>query len=215
MSVEKAILNNMHNMGMLNMNINDDGEFLSFNERMLADHLFYYDYYDDYSLSDYDNFYNKYCQKLIRYTSDVRIERLCLYWYFCINGGEIYDGYDEDDFVPMNEFASDLYIITPEFKTNLMVWEEAMIPFHLKTNEKHPKIVVDSWENIGKYAFVSNSCFIFDEWAYGLNCYNFEEIQDSFFTILDDGQFNSWVLTESNRLVCEVVDAFGGPSELW
>ena len=61
----------------------------------------------------------------------------------------------------------DLYIITTARKRDTKEWEGDMLPFLITTNPevsmyKHT-VVVDSWNNIGKYAKVSGAFFIFDE----------------------------------------------------
>lgn len=90
--------------------------------------------------------------------------RTGLYYYFSKNGGSIENG----DFKPMRRDAQDLYIITTAKKRNDMEWEGELIPFLLSTDPKknvycNNKIVVDSWNNIKKYAGAINSFFIFDE----------------------------------------------------
>lgn len=61
----------------------------------------------------------------------------------------------------------DLYIITTARKRDLCEWEEEMTHFLLSTDERvNPysnEVVVDSWNNIGKYKDVKNAFFIFDE----------------------------------------------------
>jgi hypothetical protein len=52
----------------------------------------------------------------------------------------------------------DLYIITTARKRDTSEWEKEYEPFNISAN-----IVVDSWNNIGKYASVKNSFFLFDE----------------------------------------------------
>jgi hypothetical protein len=61
----------------------------------------------------------------------------------------------------------DLYIITTARKRDTKEWEAELIPFLMTTDPevaiyKH-KIVVDSWNNIGKYEDVKDAFFIFDE----------------------------------------------------
>lgn len=62
----------------------------------------------------------------------------------------------------------DLYIITTARKRDLHEWEGELIPFNMNTDPSlsiYPKqkIIVDSWNNIKKYAEVTNAFFIFDE----------------------------------------------------
>ena len=88
--------------------------------------------------------------------------RTGLSYYFSKNGGSRENG----DFKPMRRDAQDLYIITTAKKRNDMEWEGELIPFLLSTDPKknvycNNKIVVDSWNNIKKYAGAINSFFIF------------------------------------------------------
>jgi hypothetical protein len=62
----------------------------------------------------------------------------------------------------------DLYIITTARKRDTLEWEQEMTPFMLTTNPevtlyKDLKVVIDSWNNIKKYADVKDAFFIFDE----------------------------------------------------
>lgn len=58
----------------------------------------------------------------------------------------------------------DLYIVTTARKRDTLEWDKEMIPFLLSRKEgQGPKVVVDSWNNITKYANVKNAFFIFDE----------------------------------------------------
>ena len=51
-----------------------------------------------------------------------------------------------------------LYIITTAAKRDKKEWEQELIPFMIEDN-----VVIDSWNNIKKYADVENAFFIFDE----------------------------------------------------
>ena len=89
--------------------------------------------------------------------------RTGLYYYFTKNGGKI-----EPFYKPMKHNSPDLYIITTAKKRNDLEWETEMAPFLLSTKaDKNVingnKIVVDSWQNVKKYADVKNAQFIFDE----------------------------------------------------
>lgn len=91
--------------------------------------------------------------------------RTGLYYYFSKYGG----GFDPD-YKPMrmNPPPPDLYIITTAKKRNTLEWDEELVPFLLYTDpEKNSyygnKVVVDSWQNIKKYADVKGAQFIFDE----------------------------------------------------
>lgn len=62
----------------------------------------------------------------------------------------------------------DLYIITTARKRDTLEWQGELTYFLLSTDEKNKKenrcrIYVDSWNNIKKYADVTNAFFIFDE----------------------------------------------------
>lgn len=87
-----------------------------------------------------------------------------LTYYFFLNGGDIIDG---DEYYPMDDPPMDLYIITTARKRDDMEWEGELNNFLMSTNPENSiyqhKVVVDSWNNIGKYINVRNSFFIFDE----------------------------------------------------
>lgn len=90
--------------------------------------------------------------------------RTALAYYYKQNGGEL----GTDEYVPMGDLdIKDLYIITTARKRDTFEWEGELSPFLLST---HPelnlysnKVIVDSWNNIGKYAAVKDAFFIFDE----------------------------------------------------
>lgn len=87
--------------------------------------------------------------------------RTGLYYYFKENGGSI-----DPDYIPMKK-PTDLYIITTAKKRDSLEWEGELGHFLMSVNPetslyKH-KIVIDSWNNIGKYSNVSGAFFIFDE----------------------------------------------------
>lgn len=56
----------------------------------------------------------------------------------------------------------DLYIITTAKKRDDKEWEQEMLPFLLADDDRI-KIIIDSWQNLPKYANIMNSFFIFDE----------------------------------------------------
>ena len=70
------------------------------------------------------------------------------------------------EFEPMSK-PVDLYIITTARKRDTLEWEEELSPFSLSTKQKsnmlNVNVVVDSWNNIGKYVSTKNSFYIFDE----------------------------------------------------
>ncbi len=87
--------------------------------------------------------------------------RTSLAYYFTQNGGGL------DPYEPMKS-PKDLYIITTARKRDTLEWEGELATFLLSTDPKHNslngnKIVVDSWNNIKKYADVKEAFFIFDE----------------------------------------------------
>lgn len=87
--------------------------------------------------------------------------RTALAYYFKENRGGI-----TGDYVPMVD-PQDLYIITTARKRDTLEWEGEMGPFLLSThpevNYYKNKVVVDSWNNIGKYVDVKDAFFILDE----------------------------------------------------
>lgn len=86
--------------------------------------------------------------------------RTALAYYYIQNGGKIMN-----DPTPMVENPKDLYIITTARKRDTLEWEGEMTPFLISSTDnyyKH-KVVVDSWNNIKKYAEVRDAFFIFDE----------------------------------------------------
>lgn len=89
--------------------------------------------------------------------------RTALAYYYLQNGGEI----NTDSHITMNDPPQDLYIITTARKRDTKEWEGELSPFLMSTNPDidlyYHKVVIDSWNNIGKYTDVSNAFFIFDE----------------------------------------------------
>lgn len=88
--------------------------------------------------------------------------RTSLAHYYKRQGGIL----DTPDYVRMKN-PKDLYIITTARKRDTNEWEGELVHFLLSTDPKvnsyKNKVVVDSWNNIGKYKDVTNSFFIFDE----------------------------------------------------
>jgi hypothetical protein len=64
-------------------------------------------------------------------------------------------------------YKTDLYIITTAAKRDSLEWDKELMPFLLSQKKEDSicniKVVVDSWNNIKKYANVKNAFFIFDE----------------------------------------------------
>ena len=87
-------------------------------------------------------------------------------YYYLQNGGNICS-VQGDEYVPMDDPPPDLYIITTARKRDTFEWEKEMAPFLLsvdrETNLYSNKVVVDSWNNVLKYADVKDAFFIFDE----------------------------------------------------
>ena len=89
--------------------------------------------------------------------------RTSLAYYFKECGGGLGDAYQ-----PMTD-PKDLYIITTARKRDTLEWEGELVPFLIN---KDPllsfygdavKVIIDSWNNIGKYTDVRDAFFIFDE----------------------------------------------------
>ena len=89
--------------------------------------------------------------------------RTSLFYYFKECGGWIDS---ETGYVRMTN-PKDLVIITTAQKRNLKEWEEEFGPFLITTNPEvayyDHKVIVDSWNNLGKYADIKDAFFIFDE----------------------------------------------------
>lgn len=88
--------------------------------------------------------------------------RTSLAYYFMLYGGKL------EPFEPMDDLiCPDLYIITTARKRDTMEWEGELGQFLLSTHKEYCcndiNIVIDSWNNIGKYKDVKKAFFIFDE----------------------------------------------------
>ena len=88
-------------------------------------------------------------------------------YYYLQNGGEK-DFLVGDKYVPLDDLnVKDLYIITTARKRDSLEWEKELVPFLLTTKQDervyNNKVIIDSWNNIGKYSNVSDAFFIFDE----------------------------------------------------
>ena len=90
--------------------------------------------------------------------------RTALAYYYILNGGMINT---EKDFKMTANPPKDLYIITTARKRDTLEWEGELGIFLLSTHEDvnyyKNKVVIDSWNNIKKYADVKDAFFIFDE----------------------------------------------------
>lgn len=94
--------------------------------------------------------------------------RTSLAYYYIQNGGVIKP--IDDEWVKLSTKMNnprDLYIITTAKKRDTLEWDSEMTPFLLSTNPEvsyyKNKVIVDSWNNIGKYKDVHGAFFIFDE----------------------------------------------------
>lgn len=89
--------------------------------------------------------------------------RTAIAYYYIENEGIL----DEDTYEPMGDPPQDLYIITTARKRDTKEWEGELVPFLLSPNKSDcmysNRIVIDSWNNIGKYSDVTGAFFIFDE----------------------------------------------------
>ena len=90
--------------------------------------------------------------------------RTALSYYYICNGGAL----QTENYEPMDDYAiKDLYIITTARKRDTKEWEGELAPFLMSTDSEaalyRNKVVVDSWNNVKKYADVKNAFFIFDE----------------------------------------------------
>ncbi len=87
-------------------------------------------------------------------------------YYYIQNGGDI-SSLMGDEYMTMDDPPKDLYIITTARKRDTCEWEGELTPFllspHKEVNLYSNKVVIDSWNNIGKYQEVKNAFFIFDE----------------------------------------------------
>ena len=89
--------------------------------------------------------------------------RTALAYYYLQEGGLL----DTEEYYPTGDPPKDLYIITTARKRDTLEWEGELTPFLLTTNPEihiyQHKVVIDSWNNIKKYADVKGAFFIFDE----------------------------------------------------
>lgn len=89
--------------------------------------------------------------------------RTGLYYYFKEQGGSI-----DPDYIPM-DCPKPLYIITTAMKRDSLEWEGELANYLLSTDPNKNvlngcvDIIIDSWNNIKKYADIKHSFFIFDE----------------------------------------------------
>lgn len=88
--------------------------------------------------------------------------RTGLFYYFKEQGGWI----EGSNYTPMKN-PKDLYIITTAKKRDSLEWCQELAPFRLSTDPEinfyKNKVVIDSWNNIKKYADVKGGFFLLDE----------------------------------------------------
>lgn len=88
--------------------------------------------------------------------------RTGLFYYFKEQGGWI----EGSNYTPMKK-PKDLYIITTAKKRDSLEWDQELAPYRLSTdpelNYYKNTVIVDSWNNIKKYADIKGSFFILDE----------------------------------------------------
>ena len=80
--------------------------------------------------------------------------RTALFYYFKEQGGWI----DKNGYSSMKN-PKKLHIITTARKRDTLEWEGELAPFLIDPKD----VVIDSWNNIGKYKEITNAFFIFDE----------------------------------------------------
>lgn len=89
--------------------------------------------------------------------------RTALAYYYVQQDGML----DTDEYSPMGDPPKDLYIITTARKRDTLEWEGELIPFLLSADPEQNlysnKVIIDSWNNVGKYTDAENAFFIFDE----------------------------------------------------
>ncbi|GHU53562.1 hypothetical protein AGMMS49975_11940 [Clostridia bacterium] len=88
-------------------------------------------------------------------------------YYYIQNGGDM-ESLIYGEYITMDDCnIKDLYIITTARKRDTFEWSGELSPFLLSINPEvnlySNKVVVDSWNNIGKYSEVTDAFFIFDE----------------------------------------------------
>ena len=90
--------------------------------------------------------------------------RTALAYFYTQHGGEV----NTEEYVPMDDVKiPNLYIITTARKRDTCEWEDELLPFLLSPNREinlyHNRVIIDSWNNIGRYDKAQNAFFIFDE----------------------------------------------------
>ena len=90
--------------------------------------------------------------------------RTALAYYYIQMGGRL----GTPNYVPMDDIKiKDLYIITTAKKRDDCEWVGELVPFLMTDDDSiklyNHNVVIDSWNNIGKYKDVKGAFFIFDE----------------------------------------------------
>lgn len=87
--------------------------------------------------------------------------------YYYLHEGGNKESLSGEAMKPIKKQPRDLYIITTARKRDTLEWEGELSHFlmstHPDSNLYSNKVVVDSWNNIGKYKDVNDAFFIFDE----------------------------------------------------
>lgn len=88
--------------------------------------------------------------------------RTAIGYFYTLNGGQV----NTDEYVIMKH-PKDLYIITTARKRDTLEWNVDLAPFGMSSIQENNlysnKVIVDSWNNIGKYSEIEGAFFIFDE----------------------------------------------------
>lgn len=90
--------------------------------------------------------------------------RTAIAYYYTLFGGVV----NTNRYIEMTN-PCDLYIITTARKRDTLEWEGELVNFRMSTNPEcknklySNRIVIDSWNNIGKYTDAVGAFFIFDE----------------------------------------------------
>lgn len=85
--------------------------------------------------------------------------RTAIAYYYIQQDGVLRD----ESMEPMSDPPKDLYIITTAKKRDSLEWGGELTPFLIGSDLYNHNVVIDSWNNIGKYSEVTNAFFIFDE----------------------------------------------------
>lgn len=93
--------------------------------------------------------------------------RAALSYYYLEQGGDPIS-LTGGEYMPMDDTRiQDLYIITTARKRDTLEWNGELIPFLMTAGTEsklyNHKVIIDSWNNIGKYSDVTDAFFIFDE----------------------------------------------------